>query len=331
MAPGSRAAAALAGARATFIGSLLSASLLAGPAAVANEPAALPTIMLPPASQNSVPTFQQASVRFADSLIPVVAGLKARPVAPLASKAVALAATGDPHEIIRTIDAGLDVFLSVPPERFFAAATALKEGTALAAQASTCNLVCLPPAQQTAKVARVAADALSMSDPAKLKSFVFQGGMSLMTGDRSQYAGVLGETVKFSLSLDKGEVLHAKDAGFELLLSADNPENARPVQSLPKVKPFPKNADVEAAAVQLADALYPIVRQLDAKTVAPVASKVVAQARGLAGRCEYGETGRGAAWAWGGWRVRRWRAAPPTPARRCACCLPIPWQRPAQR
>ena len=55
------------------------------------------------------------------------------------------ATTGDPREIIRTIDAGLDAFLSVPPERFFAAARALKEATAAAAASADCRLVCVPP------------------------------------------------------------------------------------------------------------------------------------------------------------------------------------------
>ena len=60
--------------------------------------------------------------------------LKAKPVSSLASKSVALAATGDPKQIIATIDAGLDAFLSVPPERFFDFLRALKQGTAEAAR-----------------------------------------------------------------------------------------------------------------------------------------------------------------------------------------------------
>lgn len=46
---------------------------------------------------------------------PLVKSLKAGPVASLGTKVVSLAATGDPKEIIQTIDAGLDAFLSVPP------------------------------------------------------------------------------------------------------------------------------------------------------------------------------------------------------------------------
>ena len=235
----------------TLLAALLSASLMvSGPEALA-EPATLPRIALPSATE-SRPTFQAASVDFAASLVPLVGSLKAQPAAPLASKAVALAVTGDPKEIMRTIDSGLDAFLSVPPERFYAAAVALKQGTALAAQAPSCNLVCLPPPEETAKVARVAGDALSMTDPTKLKAFVFQGGMSLMSGEKAQYAGVLGEAVKFSFSLDRQDVIRAKDAGVSLLLAADNPDNARPPTPMPRAQAFPKSAALEQAALGLA-------------------------------------------------------------------------------
>ena len=60
-------------------------------------------------------TFQEASVDVAMDAYPVVKSLKAGPVASLGTKVVSLAATGDPKENIRTIDAGLDAFLSVPP------------------------------------------------------------------------------------------------------------------------------------------------------------------------------------------------------------------------
>ena len=225
-----------------------------------------------------MPTFQEASVDFADSLIPIVRDLKAKPLAPLASKAVALAATGDPKEIIKTIDAGLDAFLSVPPERFFAAVRALKEGTAAAAAASDCNLICLPPPEKTRTAARVSADALSVTDPDKLKAFIFQGAMSLSSGEKEQYAGILTETVRFSFSLNKDDVLTAKDRSIALLMSIDNAQPANPTKALPATKSYPKNAAVEEAALKLADALFPVVGSLQAKTVAPLASKAVALA-----------------------------------------------------
>ena len=68
---------------------------------------------------------EQSAMRFADALYPLVRDLQVESVAPLASKVVALGATGDPKEIIKTIDTGLDAFLSVPAERFFAVSNVL--------------------------------------------------------------------------------------------------------------------------------------------------------------------------------------------------------------
>ena len=45
---------------------------------------------------------------------------------------------------VKTIDAGLDAFLSVPIENFFSAAVALKSATTEAVGADSCNLVCTP-------------------------------------------------------------------------------------------------------------------------------------------------------------------------------------------
>ena len=243
-------------------------------ALAAEAPPALPSIKMPSSSERMA-TFQEASVDFADSLIPIVRSLKAKEVAPLASKSVALAATGDPKQIIQTIDAGLDAFLSVPPERFFEAVRALKEGTAEAATAVDCNLFCLPSPPKTQAVARVAADALSQADPEKLKTFIFRGGMSLASGEKQQYAGVLTEAVKFSFSLDKRDLGKVKDSGTSLLLSIDNAQPAKASKALPATKAYPKNQKLEGAALELADALYPVVGNLKASAVAPLASKVV--------------------------------------------------------
>ena len=58
---------------------------------------------------------EAAAKELADALYPVVRGVKAKDIAPLASQTLSAASTGDPKEIIRTLDAGLDAFLSVPP------------------------------------------------------------------------------------------------------------------------------------------------------------------------------------------------------------------------
>lgn len=69
-----------------------------------------------------------------------------------------------------------------------------------------------------------------------------------------------------------------------LLMAIDNPANAKPAAPMAASRSFAANRDVESAALSLADALYPVVRQLDAKTVAPLASKLVAQAMTRVGR-----------------------------------------------
>ena len=66
--------------------------------------------------------------------------------------AVSLAATGDPEQIIKTIDAGLDAFLSVPPDRFMATVKTLKAATSEAAKQPACNLICTPDVSQVEKV-----------------------------------------------------------------------------------------------------------------------------------------------------------------------------------
>ena len=92
---------------------LLSVSLLAQPAQPAVAAEGLPSIGMPTVVRAK--TFQEASVDVAMDAYPLVKSLKAGPVASLGTKVVSLAATGDPREIIQTIDAGLDAFLSVPP------------------------------------------------------------------------------------------------------------------------------------------------------------------------------------------------------------------------
>ena len=94
----------------------------------------------------------------------------------------------DGHPIIKAIDAGLDAFLSVPIERFFSAAVALKAATAEAMQADSCNLVCTPPLASVESVAGKVANALSITDSEKLKTFVYQLTRSVQSGDQKLYA-----------------------------------------------------------------------------------------------------------------------------------------------
>ena len=193
-------------------------------------------------------------------------------------------------------------------DRFLKTVVALKEATAVASSAPTCNLVCMPPPPYVEKVAhwvqtsRVpctslptapptsedsafslqvvvsASDALSMTNPDKLKAFFFRGAASLASGEKQQYAGVLAETIKFSFSVDKSQLGKFKDDGYALLLAIDNAASSAPPKKMPTAKPLPKNAAVEQVALELADGLYPIVQGLQAKPVAALAGKVISLA-----------------------------------------------------
>ena len=152
-----------------------------------------------------------------------------------------------------------DAFLSVPIDRFFAAAKALKAGSAEAVRASSCNLVCMPSvttvemvAGKTAHTLHSApgaptafrapfrslfslgavravrgtgkmANALSVTDPDKLKTFIYQAIRSLESGDQKQLAAVVAEGRKFEASLDQASVRKSTSAALGVLKAAGAP------------------------------------------------------------------------------------------------------------
>ena len=240
-------------ANATAAGALLSTALLVAPVSAA--------------------TIQETTVNFADASYPIVKNLKAKQVSPLATKLVNLGITGNPTEIIKTIDYGLDAFLSVPPERFFAAARALKIGTAQASVASKCELICMPSVDNVERFASSAGDALAVTPPVKLKAFVLQAVKSLQSGDSAQYAGVVAEATKFFASLDQSDLSNVKTAGVQVLLATGS--DATGSGFMPPANQAPPNKEIQAAAMKLADALYPVVSNLKAKETASLATKIV--------------------------------------------------------
>jgi len=216
----------------------------------------------------------------ADSLIPIVRELQAKTVGPLAGKAVNAAVTGNPKEIVKTINLGLDALLSIPPDNFYVAAKLLKQGTAEAAKAETCNLVCLPSKERAEEVARSIAEAVSLADPVKLQMFLNQAGVSFKSGDPKEYAAASGDLVKFFVALDKNDFLAAKDATLAIIKSISNAEEfANKFGSTntgdERAALYTRNGRVEVVAEELAEALYPIVKSVKAKDIGPFASKLV--------------------------------------------------------
>jgi hypothetical protein len=222
-------------------------------------------------------TFQQEAQVFADALIPIVKDLKAKQVAPLAGKAVGAAVTGDPKEIVKTINLFLDVFLSIPPQEVFLAAKLLKEGTAAAAKAEKCNLICLPPKEKTEEVARAIADAVTFADAGKLNAFLKQAGLSFKSGDPAKYAAATGDLAKYLLAANKNDIAKAKEALSELLKSVERIEVVKEVkkEDLPSPGLYTANGRLEVIAEDLAEALYPLVASVKADDIGPFASKLV--------------------------------------------------------
>jgi hypothetical protein len=221
-------------------------------------------------------TFQQEAQVVADALIPIVRDLKSKTVAPLAGKAVSAGVTGDPKEIVKTINLGLDTFLSIPPQEVFVVAKLLKEGTAAAAQAEKCNLICLPPKEKTEQVARAIADALSLADAGKLNAFLQQAGISFKSGDPKAYAALIGDTTKTLLALNKKDLATARFALSNLMESVGRAEVVKDLSLEVEGKGlYTANGRVEVVAEELADALYPIIYKVKADEIGPFASKLV--------------------------------------------------------
>lgn len=159
----------------------------------------------------------EAAKDLTDAAYPIIGSLQKDKVAPLASKAVGVALTASPREIIKTVDAGLDAFLSVPPEKFYANVKALKSAVHEAAEGkAACNLVCLPPLESAEKVGSTAADALATIDQSKVKAFALQGLKTLNSADKLALAPLLLDGTKFAASLNPADVAKATAAALEL-------------------------------------------------------------------------------------------------------------------
>lgn len=167
----------------------------------------------PPAFAGSA---TEAAVNLADAAYPIVGDLQAKTVAPLTGKVVSLALTSDSKNIIKTIDMGLDAFLSSDSGKFIATVKALKAATAEASGASSCNLVCLPSVGAAENVAKAAADALGTADGGKVKAFVGQAIKTVQSGDKMALVGLLADGSKFASSLNPGDVAKATSAALEL-------------------------------------------------------------------------------------------------------------------
>jgi len=138
-------------------------------------------------------------------------------VAPLTGKAIQVALTANPKDIINTIDAGLEAFLSTDPKKFLDTVKALEVATTEAGQAAKCNLVCLPSLETAEKVAAAAGEALQTADKSKVANFANAATKLVGSVDKLAAAPVLVDGSKFAASLDPGAVAKATAAALEIV------------------------------------------------------------------------------------------------------------------
>jgi hypothetical protein len=156
---------------------------------------------------------------FTDAAYPIIGSLKKEAVGPLTGKAIQVALTANPKDIISTIDAGLEAFLSTDPTKFLNTVKALEVATTEASQAAKCNLVCLPTLETAEKVGAAAADALATADKEKISAFA-KSAVKLSTSvDKFALAPLLIDGGKFAASLNPGDVAKASAAALEVVQS----------------------------------------------------------------------------------------------------------------
>jgi len=157
---------------------------------------------------------------FTDAAYPIIGSLKKEAVGPLTGKAIQVALTANPKDIISTIDAGLEAFLSTDPTKFFATVKALEQATTEASSAASCNLVCLPSLETAEKVGAAAADALGTADKSKVSAFAAQAIKLTGSVNKLALAPLLVDGGKFAASLNPGDVAKASAAALEIAKAA---------------------------------------------------------------------------------------------------------------
>lgn len=126
--------------------------------------AALCTSLLLSEPATAASGVDQAIAEAADASYPILkAASRLETFTPIATRTVDLLLSAAPAELTKAVDAGLDVFLSIPADKVSATTALLDE-----ASASTCELFPLPPASLVERVTQ--SSAFAAVDTAKLKA-----------------------------------------------------------------------------------------------------------------------------------------------------------------
>ena len=153
-------------------------------AAVATSVALSTLLAVSPPAHAKV-TLEAAVAEQVEASYPFLAAQKAETFAPFEEKLIGTLLSAKPEELGKTIDAGIDVFLSLPSDKVAALTAVLKEASASATAGGCTNQVPSPvPKSIVSKFA--SSDAVKAADPAKVQAFVNAAGPALKalpTGD----------------------------------------------------------------------------------------------------------------------------------------------------
>ena len=129
---------------------------------------------------------QASTFALTDATRAVLKAQTAETLEPFASSVADLVLSTDQNELAKLVDASLDATLSIPSDSAASVTKAVKEAFA-GTSADSCDLVPLP----TAALSRIASsDAVSRTDPAKVRGFVQQWGAAIQAVPKSRDGGV---------------------------------------------------------------------------------------------------------------------------------------------
>ena len=132
-------------------------------------------------------SLEDAAVKVADTSYPIISTLQKKEVAPVVSKALGVALTGDPIAVLKVAKAADEALLSTDTAKLVAA---LKSVDVALSDALKSNGV-IPPLADVEDVAKKAAAALATTDKAKIKETFSALTQAANSADKLQVVGVL--------------------------------------------------------------------------------------------------------------------------------------------
>ena len=158
-------------------------------------------------------SLEDAAVKVADTSYPIISKLQKKEVAPVVSKALGVALTGDPVAVLKVAKAADEALLSTDTAKLI---TALKSVDVALTDALKSNGV-VPPLADVEDVAKKAAAALATTDKGKIKETFGALTQAANSADKLQVVGVLADGSKLASKINPADAAAATAAVLDLL------------------------------------------------------------------------------------------------------------------